>query len=232
MSIVADTKDLIIFDMDGVLVDVNESYRATIQATVKLFTGYEPAREEIQDWKNQGGWNDDWLLSQAMIRKRGIEAEYDEVVERFQHIFHGDGSDGLFLRERWIARDALFPTLAANHTLAVFTGRLRWEANLTLDRFLPGVFDPVIGADDVTRHKPDPEGLHKICQSVPHGRCWYVGDTVDDARASRAANIPFIGIAASGNPRRDELVRLLHDERAVAVLEDINFLEEAIAARR
>ncbi len=222
-------KNLIIFDMDGVLVDVSESYRATIQATVQSFTDYEPTREEIQDWKNRGGWNDDWLLSQAMIRERGVAATYDEVVERFQKIFHGDGSDGLFLRERWIARDTLFPSLAANHTLAVFTGRLRWEANLTLDRFLPGIFNPVVGADDVSRHKPDPEGLHIICRSVPHSQCWYVGDTVDDARASRAAKIPFIGIAAPANPRRGELVRLLREEGAVSVLEDINSLEEAIA---
>ena len=35
-------KDLIIFDMDGVLVDVSESYRAAIQATVLHFTGTEP----------------------------------------------------------------------------------------------------------------------------------------------------------------------------------------------
>jgi phosphoglycolate phosphatase-like HAD superfamily hydrolase len=136
------------------------------------------------------------------------------------------------LRELWIASSGLFLALAERHRLAVFTGRLRWEANLTLGRFLPGVFDPVIGADDVTRHKPDPEGLHRICQTVAHGRCWYVGDTVDDARASRAANIPFIGIAAAANPRREELIRLLREEGAIAVLEDINALEDAIAQNR
>jgi phosphoglycolate phosphatase-like HAD superfamily hydrolase len=167
-----------------------------------------------------------------MINDRGVAAGYEEVVERFQKIFHGNGSDGLFMREMWIAREALFPALAEQHRLAVFTGRLRWEANLTLDRFLPGVFDPVVGADDVTRTKPDPEGLHRICESVPHQRCLYVGDTVDDARASRAAKIPFIGIAAEHNPRRDELVRLLREEGAIAVLPDINSLEEAIAAVR
>ena len=64
-------KDLLIFDMDGVLVDVTESYRATIQATVKHFTGYEPSHDEIQDWKNRGGWNDDWQLSTRMIQERG-----------------------------------------------------------------------------------------------------------------------------------------------------------------
>ena len=215
--------------MDGVLVDVSESYRAAIQATVKLFTGHEPTREEIQDWKNKGGWNDDWRLSHRLIHERGVPAEYNDVVDRFQQLFLGSGSDGLILRELWIAHNALFPALAKRHHLAIFTGRLRAEAHLTLDRFLPGVFDPIIGADDVERLKPDPEGLHKICQSVAHGKCWYVGDTVDDARASRAANIPFIGIAAAANPRREELVRLLREEGAIAVLEDINSLEDAIA---
>ncbi len=85
-------KDLLIFDMDGVLVDVTESYRATIQATVKHFTGDEPSREEIQDWKNRGGWNDDWQLSTRMIQERGGKTPYDEVVDYFQKLFHGDGT--------------------------------------------------------------------------------------------------------------------------------------------
>lgn len=225
-------KDLLIFDMDGVLVDVTESYRATIQATVKHFTGREPSREEIQDWKNRGGWNDDWQLSTRLIHERGGSTPYDEVVDYFQKLFHGDGTNGMILREQWVATDGLFDRLAESHHLAVFTGRLRWEANVTLDRFLPGRFTPVVGADDVARTKPDPEGLHKISASLQHGNCWYVGDTVDDARASAAARIPFIGIAAKGNPRYDELVRLLREAGAIAILDDINFLETAIAANR
>lgn len=224
-------KDLLIFDMDGVLVDVTESYRAAIQATVRHFTGNEPSRDEIQDWKNRGGWNDDWQLSTRMIQERGGGTPYDEVVDHFQKLFHGDGTNGLILREQWLASNGLFDRLGNTHRLAVFTGRLRWEANVTLDRFLPGRFDPVVGADDVTRTKPDPEGLHKIRSSVPHGKCWYVGDTVDDARASSAAKVPFIGIASKDNPRYDELVRLLRAEGAVAVLDDINSLEAAIAQR-
>jgi HAD superfamily phosphatase len=217
--------------MDGVLVEVTESYRATIQATVKHFTGYEPSREEIQDWKNRGGWNDDWQLSTRMIHDQGGTTPYEDVVDHFQKLFHGDGTNGMILREEWLAGNGLFDSLAVNHRLAVFTGRLRWEAEVTLNRFLPGRFRPVIGADDVTRTKPDPEGLLKICSSIEHGKCWYVGDTVDDARASSAANIPFIGIAARANPRYNELVRLLRAEGAVAVLDDINSLEAAIENR-
>lgn len=225
-------KDLIVFDMDGVLVDVSDSYRAAIQETVKYFSGYEPSRTEIQDWKNRGGWNDDWQLSHRMILEQSQSAEYQDVVNYFQRIFHGDGSDGLILRERWLASNGLFNRLRARHVLAVFTGRLRWEAQVTLNRFEPDLFDPVIGVDDVIRAKPDPEGLHKICASVAHGNCWYAGDTVDDARASRAAGIPFIGIASKASPRHEELTDLLRAEGAVAVLDNINSLEAAIAPKR
>jgi HAD superfamily phosphatase len=225
-------KDLLIFDMDGVLVDVTESYRAAIQATVKHFTGEEPSHQEIQDWKNRGGWNDDWQLSTRMIQERGGSTLYDEVVDHFQKLFHGDGTNGLILREQWMASNGLFDRLGRTHHLAVFTGRLRWEANVTLDRFLPNRFDPVIGADDVARTKPDPEGINKIRASIEHGQSWYIGDTVDDARAASRAGVPFIGIAARANPRYSDLVRLLQAEGAVAVLDDINSLEAAIAQNR
>ena len=98
-------KDIIVFDMDGVLVEVTESYRATIQATVKHFTGQEPTGAEIQDWKNRGGYNDDWKLCSHMIRDCGKDVPFDDVVNHFQTIFHGDGTNGLILREQWIARE-------------------------------------------------------------------------------------------------------------------------------
>lgn len=222
-------KDLIVFDMDGVLVDVSESYRAAIQATVLHFTGTEPTNDEVQVWKNKGGFNDDWKLSHRMIQELGEEVAYDDVVHRFQQIFLGQNNDGLILRERWLATAGLFDRLAANHTLAIFTGRLGWEAQLTLDRFAKTVFNPVVGVDHVSNAKPHPEGLHKIRAKVTHGRAWYLGDTVDDARASSAAGVPFVGIASPAAPRHHELVELLRDEGAVAVIDDINSLEDVLA---
>jgi HAD superfamily phosphatase len=218
--------NLLVFDMDGVLVDVSESYRETIQQTVAHFTGQRVTREAIQDWKNRGGWNDDWALSTAMIRAAGVEADYDAVVQHFQGLFHGNGSDGLLLRERWIARAGLLERLSERFQLALFTGRLRWEAELTLHRFAPDLrFEPIVGAGDVPNHKPAPDGLLHIGKLMPESQLWYVGDTVDDARSARAAGVPFIGIASTSSERRGELVSLLHAEGAKAVLDDINQLE-------
>jgi HAD superfamily phosphatase len=219
----------LIFDMDGVLVDVSESYRQTIQQTVEHFTGKSITREDIQEWKNRGGWNDDWALSTAMIRDKGVEADYNEVVNYFQGIFHGDGSDGLILRERWIARAGLLERLNEKFQFALFTGRFRWEAELTLYRCAPRLqFEPIVGAGDVPNPKPAPDGLLRIVTLAPGAELWYIGDTVDDARSAKAAGMPFIGIAAPGSPRRQELCELFQREGAKAVLDDINQLEAVL----
>jgi HAD superfamily phosphatase len=222
--------NLIIFDMDGVLVDVSESYRTAIQRTVMHFASREVSREMIQDYKNQGGWNDDWALSQRLIQDAGLTVRYDDVIDFFQSIFHGDGQNGLFMRERWIAQPGLLERLARNHALAVFTGRFRWEAEATLSRFAPNLFGQVTGVDDVIHAKPAPEGILKIREAIPHEKVWYVGDTVDDARAAKAAHVPFIGIAAPGSPRVRTLITLLKDEGAIAVLDDINQMEAVVRA--
>ena len=43
----------VIFDLDGVLVDVTDSYRETVIQAVKSLTGSEITREEKQQRKNR-----------------------------------------------------------------------------------------------------------------------------------------------------------------------------------
>lgn len=222
-------KDFIVFDMDGVLVEVGESYRETICQTVAHFTGKSITRELVQEYKNAGGWNNDWALSQKIARDLGTEVEFDTVREYFDGIFFGtvtDGiPDGLMSREKWIAQPGMLEKLNERFQFSIFTGRLREEAQMTLRRFARHLhFHPFVGADDVTHGKPHPEGLQKIVAAAPEAEYWYIGDTVDDARASRAAGVPFIGIAAPGVPQRDKLVELLEAENAMVILNDINEL--------
>jgi len=217
---------VIVFDMDGVLVDVTESYRETIRQTVRHFTGREIGNDEIQALKNAGGWTNDWDVTHRLIQDRGLRVDRDAVVARFQDIFLGQEQDGLILRERWTAQPGLLESLGRRYRLAVFTGRPREEARMTLERFARQlIFDPVVGAEDVANGKPAPDGLLRIAAVTGFARMWYIGDTVDDARSAKAAGVPFIGIVANDGPRRTELASLFTAENAVAVLEDINQLE-------
>ena len=221
---------LIVFDMDGVLVEVTESYRDTIVATVRHFTGREITNPQIQEYKNRGGFNNDWRLSHQIARDFGVDVEYEIVVEKFKSIFWGnDGVDGLILREKWIAGTGLLERLQERFGLAIFTGRFRDEVDDTLRRLASHVrFNPIICTGDVARGKPAPDGLIRIAELVPGRTLLYIGDTVDDARTARAAGVPFIGIAAPAQPCRDELIRLFEDEEATHILDSINQLESVL----
>jgi len=222
-------EDLIVFDMDGVLAEVTESYREAIVQTVEHFTGRRIERDSIQDYKNQGGWNNDWALSQKIAADLGVQVPYNVVVDHFNQIFIGENGDGLIQHEQWFPKSGLLERLRERFDLAIFTGRLQYEAEITLKRFAPDcTFDPLLCAEHVTKPKPDPQGLLAIQRRHPGRKLWYVGDTVDDARSARAAGVPFIGIAAREHSRRDEILRLFKEEQAVAILENVNEIESAL----
>jgi HAD superfamily phosphatase len=224
-------RPFLIFDMDGVLVDVTESYRETIAQTVFHFTGVTVTHAEIQDYKNQGGWNDDWRLSHHIAAQHDVSVEFEDVKRHFQSIFLGNGTDGLILRERWVARPGVLEKLNQQFRFALFTGRPREDADLTLRRFAPQMtFDPIVAMHDVKNLKPAPDGLLQILGREASAKAFYVGDTVDDARCAKAARVPFIGIAAPANPRYLDLVFLFQEEGAYAIVDDINYLEEVFAS--
>ena len=71
------TKNLVAFDMDGVIIDVSGSYRDVVRQTARLF--FRPARAseklpqplfELSDLaavKQSGGLNNDWDLTFVVI---------------------------------------------------------------------------------------------------------------------------------------------------------------------
>ena len=214
--------------MDGVLVDPARSYRQTVVQTVAQFGGsITPAG--IEDYKNQGGWNNDWALTQRILADQQIRVDYTSVQHAFHALFHGD--NGFAMQEEWLVEPGTLEDLAERHRLGIFTGRLRYDAAHTLNRFAaPVEFTPRVCAEDVDNGKPAPDGLLKIAHENPGSQLVFLGDTVDDARSARLAGVPFFGIAKRDHLRRAELLRLFERERAVAVLENVNETAAAMAA--
>ena len=224
---------IIVFDMDGVLAEVTESYREGVVKTVEHFTGQRIARELVQKYKNVGGWNNDWALSQRICADLGHRVDYETVVDHFNEIFFGRNGDGLIQRERWFPEPGFLERLKTRFGLAIFTGRLRYELEFTLHRFAPQLFfDPIICAEHVANSKPAPDGLLAIQRRKPGRRLWYVGDTVDDARSARAAGVPFIGVLARSHSHREELQQLFEREHAAAIIENVNDIETVLPEPR
>jgi len=75
-------------------------------------------------------------------------------------------------------------------------------------------FQTVVGEEDVSQHKPEPEGLLAAIRQLnaAPARTVYVGDNTIDAETARRANVPFVAVL-SGITKRESFD--LYDTYAV-----------------
>jgi len=118
----------VIFDVDGVLVDVHGSFHKSIIDTIHFFTGRRVTYAEIHDWKNRSGYNDDWRLTTDWVASLGKAVPYAVVKSRFQEFYWGTKrAPGNVSRERWLITHARLARWSQRAELALFTGRTRQE---------------------------------------------------------------------------------------------------------
>ena len=77
----------VVLDIDGVLVDVADSYRRAVVDTVQRVYGETLDRAAIQPFKDAGGFNNDWLVTDAialyvLARQRGFDHDVDSFTDR------------------------------------------------------------------------------------------------------------------------------------------------------
>ncbi|HKW88920.1 MAG TPA: HAD-IA family hydrolase [Candidatus Acidoferrales bacterium] len=220
--------ELIIFDVDGVLVDVRESYQRTVLETILEITGRRVTRRELHEWKNRPGFNDDWKLTHAWTAKLGSSLDYAEVKRRFEAIYWGNrNGDGNVSRERWLLGKAYLRRLADRAELAIFTGRTREELAHTLERYdVRKYFERIVTVEDVAQPKPAPDGLLQILDGRPASLALYVGDNVDDAAAARAAGVDFVGVLPARSEERRIRAATLRELGAKTILTSARVIEE------
>jgi HAD superfamily phosphatase len=90
--------DAVVLDVDGVLVDVADSYRRAIVESVEYVYGDTIEKADVQQFKDAGGFNNDWTLTDAaalwVLARRenggvGSVAEFTDAIES-----HGGGLAG------------------------------------------------------------------------------------------------------------------------------------------
>ncbi len=187
---------VLIFDVDGVLVDVRGTFGLSALQTVRFLTGKRVTWAELHKWKAKPGNNDDWSMVSNWATALGRPTSYDEARDAFQQFYWGkDGKPGNVKKERLLVTPQQIERWASRFELHLFTGRTRKEFAYTFDRWA-GVrhFRSVVTMDDVKRKKPYPDGLLKILDGRDPASALYVGDNIDDALAARAADVPFVAI--------------------------------------
>ena len=193
----------VLFDMDGVLVDVSRSYRSAVAQTAEFFTGQVVDPHVIQDFKNRGGFNDDWQLTHAIVREAGVEVLLDDIVREFQMRYRGSAWNGLITDETPLVPDSLLGDLTNKDIdIGVVTGRPADEALWTIEHFGWSHFFRVVIAREQQGERAKPDGypitraleqLREFSRDHLPGESAYVGDTIDDMQAATNAGVIPVG---------------------------------------
>ncbi|NOZ00347.1 MAG: aminotransferase class I/II-fold pyridoxal phosphate-dependent enzyme [Deltaproteobacteria bacterium] len=222
----------LVFDMDGVLVDVSESYRAAIAATVGDLGGGPVTFDEIHLARNSGSFSDDWALTRWLLAERGVQKSMRSVKRVFQRHYLGVGKErGLREMESWLMPRATLARLARRHPLGIVTSRPREEAIWTMKRFgVQKYFRVVVAREDVGRAgnlKPSPHGLLKAHDALGARLAAYVGDSTSDMVAANAAGFLTVGCRTPGaDPQVHD--RLLADAGADVLIPDVTRITDVL----
>jgi phosphoglycolate phosphatase len=179
--------DLLIFDLDGTLIDSRRDLAVSTNAALRAVGLPERPELEIQGFVGEGA-------------RRLIEQAVAPRLDRYA-LTHAAWEEHYAMH--LLDHTVLYPGLAElldrlEGTLVVHTNKSGAFARQILEGLgLSQRFRLVLGGDDGPVRKPDPSGARFILAKLgarPE-RTIYIGDSRFDALTARSAGIPFVGVA-------------------------------------
>lgn len=106
--------------------------------------------------------------------------------------------------------------------LGIVSTKYRYRIKEVLDREFEGeLIDVIVGGEDVTTHKPSPEGLLLAIEKLNSkpDNCLYIGDSTIDAETAQVAGVDFYGVL-NGATTKEELSKYPN----IMIAKDLNNL--------
>ncbi|EKX51271.1 hypothetical protein GUITHDRAFT_46404, partial [Guillardia theta CCMP2712] len=128
--------ECLLWDMDGVLVDVSGSYREAILKTAAHF-GANITHQDIGAAKARGGANNDWKLTYDLIHAHkktdGSSPTLEEVTKEFELLYQGTPtSPGLKKLETLLPSLKVLEELSKKYKMGIVTGRPKSDCEYAL----------------------------------------------------------------------------------------------------
>lgn len=178
---------IILFDLDGTLIDSTEAILESFAVAFKAFEEVVPS--------------DDLITAEighpldAMFCTLGVP---QDKVEDYVHAYKMHYREISCTKTLLLADAKRAVELASkNATLGVVTTKTaKYSIELLEHMGLMSYFDVLVGREDVIHPKPNPEPILKALAKLPSDTkdIWMVGDTCMDMIAAKSANIASVGV--------------------------------------
>lgn len=91
-------------------------------------------------------------------------------------------------------------------SLGILSNKFRRRIEVIMKREnLLACFDVIVGSEDVSHYKPNPESLLlaiRLLGGIP-ANSLYIGDSVTDAETAKRAEVPFVAVLSGVTPKED-----------------------------
>jgi phosphoglycolate phosphatase len=209
------TADLLIFDLDGTLIDSKRDLADSVNAT-RAWMGFAPLDDHIVS--SYVGNGASVLMQRAF--PNASEMDLSRALRYFLDYYREHMLDATTLYPG--VRDALDRLHGAQVPMAILTNKpVRFTARLLEGIHLQKHFFRVYGGNSFEEKKPDPVGINRLVAESGAGRARtvMVGDSAVDIRTARNAGVRACGVSWGFQPETfagDPPDFIIDDMRALA----------------
>jgi len=189
--------DLLIFDLDGTLIDSRLDLANAVNAA-RLHMGMEPlSNERVYSYVGNGAP----VLIRRALGEQATEAEVQEGLEFFLEYYREHDLDYTTLYPG--VKESLDRLRAAGKQMAVLTNKpLRMSQHIVEGLGVAAHFLKVYGGNSFEFKKPNPIGIRTLMDitSVGPDRTMMVGDSSVDVETARNAGVRCCGVTYGFQP--------------------------------
>jgi phosphoglycolate phosphatase len=193
--------NLLIFDLDGTLVDSKLDLVHSVNAARGLMKLTPISEELVASYVGNGA---------PVLMRRALGADASEAeVQRALEFFLGYYRDHMLDNTRLYpgVKEGLDRMLESGAKMAVLTNKpVRFSRAIVEGLGLGGHFFQVYGGNSFEQKKPDPIGIEKLLEEsgIPRDRAIMVGDSGVDIRTARNAKVKACGVSYGFQPESFE----------------------------